>query len=92
MKADVYNINGEVVGSVELAEGIFGIEPNEAAVHQTVVAYLANQRQGTQYRAEERNPGDKRVQAEPESAPQETLCGITAVWHLPPNHVTTASR
>ena len=43
MKADVYNINGEVVGSVELAEGIFGIEPNEAAVHQTVVAYLANQ-------------------------------------------------
>ena len=48
MKADVYNINGEVVGSVELAEGIFGIEPNEAAVHQTVVAYLANQRQGTQ--------------------------------------------
>ncbi|MBR2559311.1 MAG: 50S ribosomal protein L4 [Firmicutes bacterium] len=48
MKYDVLNKKGEVVGSVDLADGIFGIEPNEAAVHQTVVAYLANQRQGTQ--------------------------------------------
>ncbi len=48
MKADVYNIEGKVVGSVELKDDIFAIEPNEAAVHQTVVAYLANQRQGTQ--------------------------------------------
>ncbi len=48
MKADVYNIKGEVVGAAELKEDIFGIEPNEAAVHQVVVAWLANQRQGTQ--------------------------------------------
>ncbi len=48
MKADVLNINGEVVDSVELKDDIFGIEPNEYAVHQVVVAYLANQRQGTQ--------------------------------------------
>lgn len=48
MKADVYNIEGKVVGSVDLNDEIFAIEPNEAAVHQTVVAYLANQRQGTQ--------------------------------------------
>ena len=48
MKYDVINTNGEVVGNVDLADEIFGIEPNEAAVHQTVVAYLANQRQGTQ--------------------------------------------
>ena len=48
MKADVLNIKGEVVKSVELDDSIFGIEPNEPVVHQVVVAYLANQRQGTQ--------------------------------------------
>ncbi|MCL1913517.1 MAG: 50S ribosomal protein L4 [Eubacteriaceae bacterium] len=48
MKANVVNIQGEVVGEVELNEAIFGIEPNEPVVHQVVVAYLANQRQGTQ--------------------------------------------
>ena len=48
MKYDVLNTKGEVVGNVDLSDEIFGIEPNEAAVHQTVVAYLANQRQGTQ--------------------------------------------
>ena len=48
MKYDVLNTKGEVVGNVDLSDEIFGIEPNEAAVHQTVVAYLANQRQCTQ--------------------------------------------
>ena len=44
----VYNMAGEVVGEVELSEAVFGIEPNEQALHATVVNYLANQRQGTQ--------------------------------------------
>lgn len=48
MKADVYNIKGEVIDAAELKEDIFGVEPNEAVVHQVVVAWLANQRQGTQ--------------------------------------------
>jgi large subunit ribosomal protein L4 len=48
MKADIFNREGEVVKSAELNDAIFGIEPNEAVVHQVVVAYLANQRQGTQ--------------------------------------------
>lgn len=48
MKADLLNIKGEVVGSVELDSNIFGIEPNMPVVHQYVKAYLANQRQGTQ--------------------------------------------
>lgn len=48
MKADLLNIKGEVVGEVELSESIFGITPNESVVHQVVVAYLNNQRQGTQ--------------------------------------------
>ena len=33
---------------MELSDAIFGIEPNEAVLHQAVVNYLANQRQGTQ--------------------------------------------
>ena len=44
----VVDMQGKNVGSVDLAESIFGIEPNAAVMHQMVVSYLANQRQGTQ--------------------------------------------
>jgi large subunit ribosomal protein L4 len=37
-----------VVDSIALAESVFGIEPNEAVMHQMVLNYLAAQRQGTQ--------------------------------------------
>ena len=47
-KVDVYDIKGKKVSDVELAESVFGIEPNEAIVHSVLVNYLANQRQGTQ--------------------------------------------
>jgi large subunit ribosomal protein L4 len=47
MTVKVYNQDGQEVGSVELAAEIFGIEPNEAIVHQYVVNYLARQRKGT---------------------------------------------
>jgi large subunit ribosomal protein L4 len=48
MKQEVYNIQGETTGrSVELADDIFGIEPNEHVVYLAVKHYLANQRQGT---------------------------------------------
>jgi len=36
------------VGSIDLAETVFGIEPNGPVMHAVVVNYLANQRQGTQ--------------------------------------------
>ena len=39
---------GAEAGTVELSDAIFGIEPNEYAVHAVVKNYLANQRQGTQ--------------------------------------------
>ena len=39
---------GKEVGEVELSEAIFGIEPNEQAVHIAVKNHLANMRQGTQ--------------------------------------------
>ena len=45
---NVLNMTGEVVGTVELSDGIFGIEPNEAVVHEVVKNHLANCRQGTQ--------------------------------------------
>ena len=48
MELKVYNKEGQIVGNVQADDNIFGIEPNEYVVHQAVVAYLANQRQGTQ--------------------------------------------
>jgi large subunit ribosomal protein L4 len=61
-KIDVYDLKGKKVSDVELAESVFGIEPNEAIVHSVLVNYLANQRQGTQStktRSEVRGGGKK---------------------------------
>ena len=44
----VYNMEGAVVGDVELSDAVFGVEINEHLVHQAVIAQLANKRQGTQ--------------------------------------------
>ena len=44
----ILNMKGESVGTMELSEQVFGIEVSESAIHQVVVNYLANQRQGTQ--------------------------------------------
>ncbi len=43
----VYNMKGEEVGALELSDAVFGAEYNEPLIHQAVVTYLANQRQGT---------------------------------------------
>ena len=45
---DVLNKDGQKVSTVELSDAVFGITPNEKAVHIAVVNFLANQRQGTQ--------------------------------------------
>ena len=61
-KVDVYDIKGRKVSDIELADSVFGIEPNENIVHAVLVNYLANQRQGTQStktRAEVRGGGKK---------------------------------
>lgn len=47
-KVPVYNIEGQQVAEIELKDEIFGIEVNEAALHQVVQMQLANKRQGTQ--------------------------------------------
>ena len=45
---NVLNMAGETVGTVDLSDGIFGIEPKTAVVHEVVKNHLANCRQGTQ--------------------------------------------
>ncbi|MCD8341993.1 MAG: 50S ribosomal protein L4 [Clostridiales bacterium] len=47
-KANVYDITGVQTGDIQLSDAVFGIEPNEAAVHAVVKNHLANCRQGTQ--------------------------------------------
>ena len=48
-KVSVYNMEGTVVGEIELSDEIFGLETiNEHLVHQAVVQQMANNRQGTQ--------------------------------------------
>lgn len=61
-KVTMLNMAGSEAGSIELSDAIFGIEPNQYAVHTVVKNYLANQRQGTQSaktRAEVRGGGRK---------------------------------
>ncbi len=47
-KVSVFDMAGKEVSTIELSDAVFGIKPNTAVMHQAVVAYLANQRQGTQ--------------------------------------------
>lgn len=45
-KLKVYDMNGASVGEIELNDSVFGIEPNEAVLHQFVKMQLANKRTG----------------------------------------------
>ncbi len=85
--ANVFNMAGEKVGTIELSEAVFGIEPNKAVLHASVKNYLANQRQGTQSaltRAEVsgggikpwRQKGTGRARAGSTRAPQFTHGGV----------------
>ena len=47
-KVDIYNVDGQVVGSMDLNENVFGVAVRPDVMHEVVVNYLANQRQGTQ--------------------------------------------
>ena len=56
------NMAGQEAGTIELNDAVFGIEPNQNAVHAVVKNILANRRQGTQSaktRAEVRGGGRK---------------------------------
>ena len=61
-QANVYNMAGEKIGTVDLSDAIFGIEPNKVVLHTAIKNHLANRRQGTQStltRAEVRGGGRK---------------------------------
>jgi 50S ribosomal protein L4, bacterial/organelle len=61
-KIDVLDMSGKKVSAIELSDAVFGITPNEKAMHAAVVNFLANQRQGTQNtktRSEVRGGGRK---------------------------------
>lgn len=58
----LFNKEGQKVGDIQLNEQVFAVEVNTDAMHQVVVAQLANKRQGTQSaktRAEVRGGGIK---------------------------------
>ena len=44
---DVFDIQGQAVGKVDLDDTLFGVEPSEGAIYQAVKSYLTNRRQGT---------------------------------------------
>ncbi|MFC4765948.1 50S ribosomal protein L4 [Effusibacillus consociatus] len=61
-KVPVLNMEGKQVGEIELADSIFGIEPNQHVLHEAVVAQLASLRRGThdvKNRSEVRGGGRK---------------------------------
>lgn len=61
-KVTMLNMAGQEAGELELKDEIFGIEPNQNAVHAVIKNILANRRQGTQSaktRAEVRGGGRK---------------------------------
>ena len=46
-KSKLYNLNAEEVGTLNLSDNLFAADYNEPLIHEVVVAYNANQRQGT---------------------------------------------
>jgi large subunit ribosomal protein L4 len=47
MQVPLYNQAGETIGTTELSDSIFAVEPNQPVMHQALVRQLANARQGT---------------------------------------------
>ena len=47
MQVKLYNTKASEVGKLELNDAVFACDYNEPLIHQAVVTYLANQRQGT---------------------------------------------
>jgi large subunit ribosomal protein L4 len=61
-KVGLFNKEGNQIGDIQLNDNVFAVEVNQYAIHQVVVALLANKRQGTQSaktRAEVRGGGIK---------------------------------
>ena len=99
-KFNVVDMNGQHVSEIELSDAVFGITPNEKAVHIAVVNFLANQRQGTQntkIRMEVSGGGKKpwrqKAPATLVRVPSVHRSGLTAasLWAPSPAATTTTS-
>ena len=67
---DIYNAGGDVVGSMDLNENVFGADVRTDVMHEVVVNYLAIKdrahkapRLVQRFAAVESNPGVKKAQA-----------------------------
>ena len=93
-KANVFNMAGQQVGEIELSEAVFGVEPNQAVVHEVVKNHLANCRQGTQSaltRAEVSGGGKKPWRQKGARVPPVLPSGLTAASCSPPSPGITAT-
>lgn len=93
------NFKGEVIGDFELSQDVFGAPVHVAAMHQVVVAQLANARVGThdtrtavKCAAEATSPGARSTQAEPDQAAHVHRSGLAAEWLTGHTRRTTARR
>lgn len=84
-KVKLYNVAGQETGEIELNDSVFGVDYNEAVIHQAVVRQMANERLGTHatktrglVRGGARSPGNRKAQAVPESDPSAPHCGLAA--------------
>ena len=73
-KVALYNMEGTKTGDMEVSDAIFAAEVNKSVLHQVVVNYLANQRQGTQ--STKRQKGTGRARQGSIRAPQWTGGGV----------------
>ena len=83
-KVSVFDMTGQQVSEIELADAVFGITPNESAMHAMVVNYLANQRQGTQStltRSEVRGGGRKPMETEGYWTMQDRVLSVLRSGH-----------
>ena len=90
-QVQVYNQEGRKTSKLELADSVFGIEPNGYAMHLAVVSYLARSQLSLvlRFQAAAQNPGGKRAQAVLVRAPQEARSGHTAVLLSAPSQENT---
>lgn len=81
-KVKLYNIAGQETGEIELNDSVFGVDYNEAVIHQAVVRQMANERLGTHATKDQRpcsrrrrNHGNRKAPAVPELDPSAPHCG-----------------
>ena len=84
---EIKDVKGAAAGSAELAESVFGIEPNMHVMHHVVKAQRASWRQGTantrtrgRFAAAARSRGVRRAPAVLARAPSAHPIGSAAAW------------